>query len=69
MWPFKKKYLYKVVWAYDSKSGYTYTEYVKAFDAANAWAKITKHHYSIDCREVTKIDKEEDEYENHFRKS
>lgn len=69
MWPFKKKYLYKVVWAYDSKSGYTYTEYVKASDAANAWAEITKHHYSIDCREVTKIDEEENRYENYFRKS
>lgn len=69
MWPFKKKYLYKVVWAYDSKSNYTYTEYVKASDTANAWAKISKYHISIDCREITKINEEESRYENYFRKS
>ena len=44
IWPFKKKYLYKVVWAYDSESRYTYTEYVKASDAVNAWLKIKKQH-------------------------
>lgn len=55
MWPFKKKYLYKVVWAYGSTSKYTYTEWVKASDTADAWAKITKYHGSIDCRGITKI--------------
>lgn len=69
MWPFKKKYLYKVVWAFDSESDYTYTEYVKASDAANAWWEIKKQHRTIDCREVTKIDEEENQYENYFRKS
>lgn len=69
MWPFKKKYLYKVVWAYDSESKYTYTQYIKAADPADAWAQATKHHLCIDCREITKIDEEESRYENHFRKS
>lgn len=69
MWPFKKKYLYKVVWAYDSESKYTYTEYVKASETADAWLKIKKNHSSIDCRKITKINEEESRYENYFRKS
>ena len=52
---FKPKYLYRVVWAYDSDTKFTYTEYVKAADAAEAWHKIAKQHYAIDCREVTKV--------------
>jgi hypothetical protein len=57
---FKKKYLYKITWAYDSHDPLTYTEYIKASDIASAWQKIVKSHsLSVDCREIIRVD------ENH----
>lgn len=54
---FKKKYLYKITWAYDSHDPLTYTEYVKASDIASAWQKIVKNHsLAIDCREIVRVD-------------
>ena len=56
MWPFRKKYLYRVVWAYDSQTSYTHTEYVNATCIADAWRQTTKLHFGIDCREITKME-------------
>lgn len=53
---FTKKNIYRVVWKYDSTSRASYTEYVKAKDAAEAWHKIAKQHYAIHCEEVVKVD-------------
>lgn len=53
---FKKKKIYKVTWAFDSRSNYTFTALVKAHDMAHAWRKVAKKHYlAIDCREVTEV--------------
>ena len=52
---FKKKYVYKVVWAFDSNTSFTYTEYVKASNEAEAWQKIACQHYAIDCREIEMV--------------
>lgn len=41
---FKKKKLFKIVWKYDSTSTYTYTEIIKAYDIADAWAKLSSDH-------------------------
>ena len=41
---FKKKKIYKVIWKYDSASTLSYTEIVKAYDIADAWAKIRRMH-------------------------
>ena len=40
---FKKRKIYKVVWAYDIECSPD-TEYVKAFDIAHAWKKIKRQH-------------------------
>lgn len=41
MWPFTKKRVYKITWAYGSSGERieVYTEYFKAKDAASAWRK------------------------------
>ena len=41
---FNKKKIYKVIWKYDSASTLSYTEIVKAYDIAGAWAKIRRMH-------------------------
>lgn len=42
---FRKKYLYKVVWAYGcSLPGYHHTEIIEAKDPAHAWKKIRRQH-------------------------
>ena len=53
---FAKKNIYRVVWKYYSTDKESYTEYVKAKDAAEAWYKIRKQHMSIHCVEVIKVD-------------
>jgi hypothetical protein len=55
MWPFKKKYIYKVEWAYNPTS-LAYTEFIKATDVADAWHQIAKAHGAIDCRGIEKIE-------------
>lgn len=53
---FKKKYIYKVVWRYDSMYA-PETVYVKAADMADAWKKVQRQHfYSIDCVSIEKIE-------------
>lgn len=47
MWPFKKKTLYKLTWAYDSVCAHPskiYTDFIRATDVANAWRKHKKDH-------------------------
>ena len=47
MWPFKKKKLYKLTWAYGSEYAQrveTYTEYIRATDVADAWRKHKQDH-------------------------
>ena len=53
---FKKKKIYRVIWAFDSQTIITHTEYVKANDAADAWRQIAKQHYAIDCRFIAEVD-------------
>ena len=43
---FTKKNLYKIVWAWHDPGYYSYTEIVKARDAAHAWSKIKRKHFS-----------------------
>lgn len=52
---FKKKKIYRVIWAFDSNTSFTHTEYVKAVDTADAWHQIAKQHYAIDCRFITEV--------------
>jgi hypothetical protein len=52
---FKKKYIYRVIWAFDSQTYITHTEYVTASDEAEAWSQIAKQHYAIDCRHIKRI--------------
>ena len=53
MWPFKpkRKYkFYKVVWQYESNRPEKYAEFVRAFDIADAWARVKNEHgISIHC--------------------
>ncbi len=45
MWPFKKKKLYKLTWAYGSEYARNvemYTEYIRATDVADVWRKHRK---------------------------
>ena len=47
MWPFKKKILYKLTWAYGSAHTChvdTYTDFIRATDVADAWRKHKKDH-------------------------
>ena len=60
---FNKKYIYRVIWAFDSQTYITHTEYVKASDEAEAWSQIAKQHYAIDCRNIKRITEEEQEEE------
>ena len=54
---FKKKKIYKVIWAFDSlPMTSTHTEYVKAKDEADAWYKIATQHYAIDCRSISLVE-------------
>lgn len=42
MWPFKKKSVYKITWAYGSeyaRNVEVYTEFIRATDVADAWRK------------------------------
>lgn len=52
---FTKKNLYKIVWGWNSPSYYSYTEIVKARDAAHAWSKIRRKH----CIDISLISLEE----------
>lgn len=45
MWPFKKKTLYKLTWAYGSEYARRidiYTDFIRATDVADAWRKHKK---------------------------
>lgn len=47
MWPFKKKTLYKLTWAYGSEYARNidkYTDYIRATDVADAWRKHKQDH-------------------------
>ncbi len=52
---FKKKKIYRVIWAFDSYTSLTHTEYVKATDIADAWRQIAEQHHAIDCRSVIEV--------------
>ena len=52
MWPFRKKTLYKLTWAYGSvyaKYVETYTDYIRATDVADAWRKHKRDHLIATC--------------------
>ena len=61
MWPFKKrKYkFYKVVWQYESTRPEEYAEFVRAFDIADAWDRVSNNHgISIHCKSVVEVNKD-----------
>lgn len=62
MWPFKpkRKYkFYKVVWQYDSTRSEKYAEFVRAFDVADAWARVNSNHgVSIHCHSVVEVNED-----------
>jgi hypothetical protein len=41
---FKKKKIYKLTWQFDTPSQYSYTELIKAYDQAHAWAIVKRAH-------------------------
>ena len=43
---FAEKKLYKIVWGWNDPGYYSYKEIVKARDAAHAWAKIKRKHFT-----------------------
>lgn len=50
---YKPKKTYCVIWSYDSQTQYSYTEWVKARDMAEAWNKVRKQHgIAINCRKI-----------------
>ena len=62
MWPFKskRKYkFYKVVWQYESNRPEKYAEFVRAFDIADAWARIKNEHgISIHCDSIIEVNED-----------
>ena len=62
MWPFKpkRKYkFYKVVWQYESNRPEKYTEFVRAFDIADAWTRIKNEHgVSIHCDSIIEVNED-----------
>lgn len=62
MWPFKskRKYkFYKVVWQYDSTRPERYAEFVRAFDIADAWARVNNNHgISIHCDSIIEVNED-----------
>lgn len=61
MWPFKKrKYkFYKVVWQYESTRSEKYAEFVRAFNIADAWDKVSSNHgISIHCDSIIEVNED-----------
>ena len=62
MWPFKpkRKYkFYKVVWQYESNRPEKYTEFVRAFDIADAWVRVKNGHgISIHCDSIIEVNED-----------
>ena len=44
MWPFRKKKIFQIIWAYHTPSKYYFTEIVRAVDITKAWKKLCNKH-------------------------
>lgn len=56
MWPFRKKKLYLLTWAYGANRAEWYSDYIVAYDIGDMWKKHkTDHPISTFCIKVEEI--------------